>query len=129
MAVMAAAADAVVLDPRVDQVVVLLGLEDPRDGGEEARPAGAGLELHLGGEERQAAAGAGEDPRALLVVQRAGARALGAFLAHDVEGLGGQLLLPFVLGELHRLRGGGARSRPGGESFSVFFSAPLSFLF
>src|SRR5688572_2051071 len=64
--VVAAAADAVVLGARVDQEKVLLGPEDPGDAGEEGGPAGAGLEFHLGGEERQAAAGAGEDAGAFL---------------------------------------------------------------
>src|SRR5205085_11016004 len=64
-----------------------------------------------GREERQPAAGAGEDARPLLVVERARARALGAFLAHDMERVGGQLLLPLVLRELDRLaRRGDARA-------------------
>src|SRR5687767_11558815 len=71
VAVVAAAALAVVLLPRVDQEEVLLGVEHARDGGEEARPAGARLVLHLGGEQRQPAAGAGVDPRPLLGVERA----------------------------------------------------------
>src|SRR5689334_1874979 len=103
MPMMSAAADAVVLRARIDQVIVLLHVEDPRDRSEEARPAGARFELHRGGEERQAAARAGEDAGALLVIEGAGAGALGAFLAHDVEGLGGQALLPLILRELHRL--------------------------
>src|SRR6202043_1987748 len=42
----------------------------------EARPAGAALELGLGGKQRQVAAGAGEDALAVLLEQRARARPL-----------------------------------------------------
>ena len=56
----AAAALAVVFGARVDEEEVFLGLEHARNGGEEGRPAGAGLVLHLG-EERQVAARAGKD--------------------------------------------------------------------
>src|SRR5512144_447468 len=66
VAVVAAAARAVVLGARIDQEAVGLRLEGARDTGEEARPAGARLELHLGGEERQPAARADEHARALL---------------------------------------------------------------
>src|SRR6185503_12506393 len=107
--VVAAAALAVVLGARVDQVEVLLHVERAGDGGEEARPAGAGLEFHLGSKHRQAATGAGVDAGPLLVVERAGAGALGAFLAHHVVGLGRQALLPLLLRKLERLarRGNG----------------------
>src|SRR5262249_27670785 len=98
-----AAALAVVLGARIDEEEILLRLERAGDGGEEARPAGAGVELHRRGEERQAAAGAGEKPRPLLVVQRARAGALGAFFAQDLERLGREALAPLVLGELERL--------------------------
>src|SRR5687767_13520946 len=76
--VVPAAADAVVLDARVDQEEILLLLEHARDGGEEARPPGARLVLHCRGEERQPAARAGEDAGPLLVVERARAGAFGA---------------------------------------------------
>src|SRR3954467_11928948 len=120
MAVVAAAADAVVLRARADQVVVLLGLEDARYGREERGPPGARRELHLGREERQAACGAGENPRPLLAVERARARVLGAFLAHDVERLPGKALAPFVLRELHRLRGRGHGGPGRQEALPVF---------
>src|SRR2546426_9350253 len=109
MAVVPAAADAVVLGARVDQEVVLLRLEGPRDAGEEARPAGARLVLHFRGEERQAAAGAGEHAGAFLLVERARAGALGAFLAQHAERVGGQALAPLVLRQLERLAKGGPR--------------------
>src|SRR6202035_4783860 len=44
----------------------------------EARPAGAALEFRLRGEQRQVAAGAGEDAHAMLLQERARTRALGA---------------------------------------------------
>src|SRR6202020_2630239 len=46
----------------------------------EARPAGAALEFGLRGEQRQVAAGAGEDALAMLLQKRARTRAFGAFL-------------------------------------------------
>src|SRR4029079_10443691 len=56
----------------------------------EARPAGAALELFLRLEQFLTAARAGESAGALLVVQRAASRPLGAVLAHDLELLGRQ---------------------------------------
>ena len=52
--------------------------------GEEARPAGAGLELRLGAEQLRAAAGAAVGPRPVLVPEVARERALGPLLAEDV---------------------------------------------
>src|SRR5580692_1669602 len=49
----------------------------------EARPAGAALEFGLRGEQRQVAAGAGEDAPAVLLQKRARTGAFGAFLAQD----------------------------------------------
>src|ERR1700716_2864796 len=72
-----------------------------------ARPAGAALEFRLRGEQRQVAAGAGEDALAMLLEQRARSRALGAFLAQDVILLRGQLRAPFRIGlfDLELFRG------------------------
>src|SRR5690349_15199493 len=84
VAVVAAATLAVVLGARIDEVHVLLGVEDARDAREEGRPAGARVELHLRSKERQVAARAGKDAGALLVIERAGARHLGALLAQDL---------------------------------------------
>src|SRR5258708_35479456 len=67
----------------------------------EARPAGAALELLLRGEQRLAAAGAVERAGTLLVIERAAARPFGAVLAHDVELLGREQLLPLRLGVRH----------------------------
>ena len=53
------------------------------DGPVEARPAAAGLVFRIGGEQRLAAAHAGENPLALFIVERARASALGAVLARD----------------------------------------------
>src|SRR5258708_32991757 len=47
-------------------------------------PAGAAFEFRLRGEQRQVAAGAGEDALAMLFEQRARARALGALLTQDL---------------------------------------------
>src|ERR1700694_1845187 len=48
------------------------------------RPAGAAFEFGLRGEQRQVAAGAGEDALAVLLEQRARTWALGALLAQDL---------------------------------------------
>src|SRR6185369_17119524 len=50
VAVVAAAARAVVLGARIDDLVVRGGLEGARDGDEERGPAGAALVLHFGSE-------------------------------------------------------------------------------
>ncbi len=114
MAVVPAAARAVVLGARIDQEVILLRLERARDAGEEARPAGSGLVLHGRSEQGQPAAQAGEHAGALLVVERARAGALGAFVAQHLVGLGRQALLPLLLGELERLARRG-HAQPGGQ--------------
>src|SRR4051812_6001282 len=119
MSVVPAAARAVVFGARVDEVEVLLHLEGARDGGEEARPAGARLEFHLGGEEGQAAAGADEYARSLFVVERAGARTLGIFFTQHAIGLRRQALTPLFLRQLERLGGRGHWGAGGKESLPV----------
>ena len=77
---------------RLRSSVVPIG---PFERREEARPAGAALELAVGDEQRLAAADAGERPGALLVQQRAGAGPLGAVLAQHLVLLRRQLRAPF----------------------------------
>src|SRR5262249_14129085 len=60
----------------------------------EARPASAALELGVGGEQRQVAAGAGENALAMLLQERARAGALGTLLAQDLVLLRRQLRAP-----------------------------------
>src|SRR3954447_12942725 len=62
------------------------------------RPAGAALELGVGGKQRQVAAGAGEDALAMFFQQRARPRPLGALLAQNVVLLRRQLRAPFGVG-------------------------------
>src|SRR5262249_38462246 len=69
----------------------------------EARPAGAALEFLLRGEQRLPAAGAGEGAGALLMVERAAARRLGAVAAHHPILLGRQELPPFRVGVGYRV--------------------------
>src|SRR6202043_1978031 len=71
------------------------------------RPAGAALIFRFRGEQRQIAAGAGEDALAMLLEQRAAPRAFGAFLAQDFILLRRQLRAPFCIGlfDLEFLRG------------------------
>src|SRR5690606_38492266 len=70
MALVAAAIGAVHLDALHAQCVVDRGAQGPVDEGIEARPAGAALELGVGGEERLLAAGAMEGAGAMLVIER-----------------------------------------------------------
>src|SRR6267143_1770769 len=82
------------------------------------RPAGAALEFRLRGEQRQVAAGAGEDALAMLLEQRARSRTLGALLAQDVILLRRQLRAPFRIGlfDLELLRGVRGRGSQPAES-------------
>ncbi len=70
----------------------------------EARPAGAGVELGVGGEELRSTADAAVHALRLLVDVGAGEGALGARLAGHLELLGRQLLTPFLLGFLNFCR-------------------------
>src|SRR5262249_47469719 len=112
VALMPAAARAVVLSARIDELVVDLGLDPALDDVVEARPAGAAVELRARLEQWQRAARADERSLPLLFVQRARERPLGAFLAQDVELRGREQYTPFVVG-LHHL--GRERGRIGGE--------------
>src|SRR5579863_5592243 len=84
----------------------------------EAGPAGAALEFGLRGEQRQVAAGASEDALAMLLEQRARARALGALLAQDLILLWRKLRAPFRVGllDLEFLGGMGRRGTQPAES-------------
>src|SRR3954470_24936931 len=68
---MAAAAPAEHFGAAHSEAGVGAGQHGVGEGAEEARPAGAALELCVGGEQRQSAAGAGEDALAVLVEKRA----------------------------------------------------------
>src|SRR5262245_11279675 len=78
------------------------------DGCPETRPAGARIELGVGGKQRRSAADAAERPLALLVVERVRERPLGPVLARDVILLGRELASPFLVG-LGDFRGGWRR--------------------
>ena len=77
----------------------------------EARPAGAALVFGVRGEQRQVAAGAGEDALALFLQQRARTRPLGAVLAQDLILLRRQLRAPFGVGLFDLEFLGGLRRR------------------
>src|SRR4030081_1156096 len=72
-----------------------------------ARPAGTAFEFGFRGDQRQFAAGAGEDALAMLPEQRARTGTLGPFLAQDLILLRRQLRAPFRVGflDLEFLRG------------------------
>src|SRR3982074_94700 len=118
---MAAAAAAVNFSPQHPKGAVL-GLADGIvERLIKTRPAGAALELRRRGEQRQVAAGAGEDALAMLLEQRARTRALGALLAQDFILLRRQLRAPFRIGffDLEFLRGvcrGGSQPSEGGKA-------------
>lgn len=88
-------------------VAAVLGLEDVVrvEGGEEAGPSGAGLELRLGREEGQVAEAADVGASFVLVEQWAAERALGAVIEDDEALFGGEFF-----GQ-HVARGG----REGGD--------------
>src|SRR5262249_9779109 len=81
------AAHAVAAVLRVDDILGADGLE-------EARPAGARLELRAGGEERQGAAHAGVDAVALVVEEQPAERRLGALAARHLVLLLRELAFP-----------------------------------
>src|SRR2546421_4177672 len=84
VAEMAAAATAMHLGACHEQAAVAGGADGVLQRRVEAGPAGAAVELGGGGEERQIAAGAGIGAGAVLLVEGAGAGALGAVLAQHV---------------------------------------------
>jgi Zn-finger nucleic acid-binding protein len=94
----AAAAAAVDLGAHHEVGAVLGRADRALERREEARPAGAALELAVRHEERLTAGHALERARALLLEQRAGARALGPVLAQHLVLLGCQLRAPFCVG-------------------------------
>src|ERR1700722_13936522 len=94
VAEMAAAAAAVHLGAHHAPAAIGYGLDRAGLRIVEAWPAGAALELLLRAEQRLLAAGAVERAGALLVIERTAARPFGAVLAHDVELLGREQLLP-----------------------------------
>src|SRR3974390_2736356 len=65
----------------------------------ETRPAGAALELGVGREQREVAAGTGKNALALFVVERTRAGALGAVLTQYHVLAGGEALTPLHGGE------------------------------
>src|SRR6202166_1921722 len=125
VAEMAAAAAAMDLGPQHAEGAVLSLADGIFQRLIEARPAGAALEFRLRGEQRQVAAGAGEDALAMFLEQRARARPFGALLAQDLVLLRRQLRAPFRIGllDLEFLRGflpglgrGSAQPAEGGKA-------------
>src|SRR5258706_2829884 len=85
VAVMPAAACAMVFGARKNQFEIATGVERTGQGGKKTRPAGAAVELHLRGVDRQVAGRAMEHALAFFIVQRAAERSLGALLAQHIE--------------------------------------------
>src|SRR3974390_1001640 len=77
----------------------------------EARPAGAALELGVGREQREVAAGTGKNAPVLFVVERARAGALGTGLAQHQLLAGGEALTPLDVGEFAPVDRFGRRHR------------------
>src|SRR5437763_4494140 len=101
MAQMAAAAPAMNLGAAHEEAAIGMGLDRVVERRPEARPAGAAVEFGLGREQRLAAAGAMIDAGPVLLVERAGAGALGAVLPQHAVLLRGQLLAPLGVAERH----------------------------
>src|SRR5882757_6667274 len=97
MAEMTAAAAAVHLGAHHAVAAVRRRFDRTRLGIVEARPARPALEFALGDEQLLSASRAGECAGALLEVQRAASRRLGAVLAHDVKLLWREQLAPLSL--------------------------------
>src|SRR5260370_1147356 len=121
VAEMAAAAAAVNFGPQHPKSTVFGLADGVLERLIKTRPAGAALVFGLRGEQRQIAAGAGEDALAMLLEQRARTGALGAFLAQDFVLLRRQLRAPLRVGlfDLELLRGvcrGSAQPTEGGEA-------------
>jgi hypothetical protein len=68
------------------------------EGLKETRPARAGIEFGVGGEQREVATDTRVNAGFFVVVKSATERRLGPFSARDLILLGRQLLLPFAIG-------------------------------
>src|ERR1700692_4539481 len=112
VAEMAAAAPAMHFLARDDQAEIVRRAYRVRDRRIEARPPGAAVELGVGTEQVEIAGGATEHAGAMLAVERAGERALGAVLAQHPELRRSEQPLPLLLGPHHleRLGPGVARA-------------------
>ena len=98
MAMVAAATRTVIFGAWQNQFEIRAGLKGAWNARKKARPACAAVVFHLGGEERQAAARAGVNSRALLAIQRARAGRLRALLTQNVEFIRRQSLAPLLFG-------------------------------
>src|SRR5207245_11095144 len=102
VAEVAAAARAMHFRAPHEEMPVLARAHRSRQGPEEARPAGAAVELGVRAEAQLAAAPAAEGTGALLIIQRAAAGALGAVRPQHPVGLGRELPPPLLVGLLDR---------------------------
>src|SRR5215218_6437092 len=106
VAEMAAAAPAMHFGAGNEQRAVHRGADGVFQRRREARPAGAALELGVGGKQGQLAARAGESSRALLGIERARERLLGSVLAQHAILRGVEDAPPLVVAFLHLERSG-----------------------
>ena len=98
---MTTAAGAMVFGTRQDQLPVALGAQGIWRWLVEAGPTGTTVELGFACEQRQITTSAVIPPGALLVIERAGERALRPFFAQDVELGGAQAPGPLRLRQDH----------------------------
>jgi hypothetical protein len=113
---MRAATDAFDFDPVHPVTVVGFGQDVfLGDRLEEAGPAGAGIELRLGREQRQIATNAVVDAGFMIVKERAAKGGLGALTARDAKLLGRQLFGPFGV----RLDYFGSRNQRAGKAVII----------
>src|SRR5262245_39335069 len=94
----AAALRAVDLGPGHAERTIRRGRDRAFDRGEKAGPAGAALELGVGGEQRLGAGGASEGSGPFLVIQRARSGALGPVLPQHVKLFRRQRRFPLLVG-------------------------------
>lgn len=109
MPLVTTAAAAVVFAARHDQFEIHLGDHGIGQGLPEARPTGTAVELGLGAEQRQSAAGTDERATAMLLIERTGEGALGTFTTQHRIGGGTEPLFPFSITEIPgRIKGLGS---------------------
>lgn len=119
MSMMAGAADAMVFGARQDQEVIRFGAEDAGDRGKKARPASAAVVFHLGGKQRQIAAGADKHAGAFFVIQGARPGTFGSFLAQHMELRRTEALAPLFLRQLEWLGRRGRLDAVGEERLPI----------
>lgn len=112
VAVMSAAASAVILGPRYDQLEIRLEFDVPGKRIVKTWPAGPAIELELRWEQFKATSSADEHTLAFLVVEGAGKGGLSPVLAQNLVLIRGQELAPLGIGPGDSFDGLARQRRP-----------------